>query len=290
MLVTEDGPALDAIHEILSPLSEWPGRWGPGESERLAPGEPAARFPALKAGLAGEWTPGTGRVDGRVLRDALVRVATGRGAARRPGSAALALDGSRVTGVVVDGETLGADIVVVAAGAWSAHLCEPLGVSVPVFPQRGQIVHLDVAGPDGETWPIVTTLDEHYLLAFPGGRVVAGATRESDAGFDYRVTAGGLRKVLGDAIGIAPGLASATVADVRVGLRPFSPDGMPSIGGIDGLSGLVVATGLGPTGLTLGPYVGSAAADLALGRTVPLDLEPYRPDRPTITAGVTPAR
>jgi D-amino-acid dehydrogenase len=279
LLVAEDGPTLTGIHEALSQLYRWEGRWGPGEVERLAPGEPGARFPLLSSDLAGVWTAGTGRVDGRVLRDALVRVATERGAERRTGPAALVFDGGRVTGATVDGETLGADNVVVAAGAWSASLCEPLGVSVPVFPQRGQIVHFDVGDPESGRWPIVTTLDEHYLLAFPDGRVVAGATRESESGFDYRVTADGLRKVLDDALGIAPGLAGGTVVDVRVGFRPFSPDGIPSIGCIDGVAGLIMATGLGAVGLTHGPFVGSAAAALAMDEKVQLDLEPYRPDR-----------
>jgi D-amino-acid dehydrogenase len=216
-----------------------------------------------------------------VLKDALVRVATERGAERRTGSAALTFDGRTVTGATIDGETFTAGNVVVAAGAWSAQLCEPLGVQVPVFPQRGQIVHFDVAAADSGKWPIVTTLDEHYLLAFADGRVVAGATRESNSGFDYRVTAEGLHKVLSDAVGIAPGLAGGTIIDVRVGFRPFSPDGLPSIGPVDDVSGLIVATGLGAVGLTLGPFVGSAAAALAMGEKVPLDLEPYRPDRRT---------
>lgn len=279
ILVAEDGPVLDAVNDAFVQTGAQPGMSGLGKVERLAPGEPAERFPALAPSLAGVWTQGTGRVDGRRLRNALVRVAAERGAVRRAASAVLELDSDTVTGAVVDDETVGADAVVVAAGAWSAQLCEPLDVAIPVFPQRGQIVHLSLAGNEGDDWPAVTTLREHYLLPFPDGRVVAGATRESDSGFAFGVTAGGLRKVLADALSIAPGLAAGTVVEVRVGFRPLSPDGLPSLGAIDGLEGLVIATGLGPIGLTLGPCMGSLAADLALGRTVHLDLEPYRPDR-----------
>jgi D-amino-acid dehydrogenase len=146
-------------------------------------------------------------------------------------------------------------------------------------PQRGQITHLEVAE-DTARWPVVSPLDSgHYLLAFPGGRVVAGATRESDAGFDHRVTLGGVHQVAATALALAPGLADATVAEVRVGFRPLTHDGLPLLGGVEGVAGLVVVTGLGPVGLTLGPYLGAAAADLALGNDVPLDLAPYRPDR-----------
>ena len=295
--VAPDGPELERLHHGLLRLRRRPGMAGLGAIERLPPGAPAARFPLLRADLAGLAASGIGRVDGRRLRDALLGAAAAGGARRRAGQAALTLapgtgagtgTGSgrgrgrgRVGGVTVDGEVLAADAVVVAAGAWSARLCRPLGVTLPVFPQRGQLLHLDLPGRDRDTagWPVIQTTGDHYLLGFPGGRVVAGATRESDAGFDHRVTLGGVHQVAANALALAPGLAEGTVAEVRVGFRPLTLDRLPLLGGIEGVRGLVVATGLGPVGLTLGPYVGAVAADVALGNDVPLDLAPYRPDR-----------
>ena len=282
--VAPDGPALDEMHQGMLRLASQPGMAGLGQLQRLGPGEPAARFPPLRADLAGLAASGIGRVNGRLLRDALLGAAAARGARRRAGQATLMLTTgtgrvTEVTGVAVDGEVLAADAVVVAAGAWSAALCQPLGVTLPVFPQRGQLLHLDLPGRDTAGWPAIQTTGDHYLLAFPGGRVVAGATRESDAGFDHRVTLGGVHQVATNALALAPGLADGTVAEVRVGFRPLTHDGLPLLGGIEGVAGLVVATGLGPVGLTLGPYVGAVAADLALGNDVPLDLAPYRPDR-----------
>lgn len=42
---------------------------------------------------------------------------------------------------------------------------------------------------------------------------------------------------------------------------------------------LIVATGLGASGLTMGPYAGELAARAALGASLPLDLSPFTPDR-----------
>jgi D-amino-acid dehydrogenase len=282
--VAPDGPELEELYQGMLRLGAQPGMAGLGELQRLGPGAPAARFPLLRADLAGLAASGIGRVDGRQLRDALLGAAAAGGARRRAGSATLTLTtgtgrATEVTGVAVDGEVVAADVVVVAAGAWSSMLCRPLGVALPVFPQRGQILHLDLPGRDTARWPVIQTTGDHYLLAFPGGRVVAGATRESDAGFDHRVTLGGVHQVAATALALAPGLADATVAEVRVGFRPLTHDGLPLLGGVEGVAGLVVVTGLGPVGLTLGPYLGAAAADLALGNDVPLDLAPYRPDR-----------
>jgi D-amino-acid dehydrogenase len=117
------------------------------------------------------------------------------------------------------------------------------------------------------------------MLAFDDHRVVAGATRETGSGFDYRVTAGGLAEVLGEALSTAPGLATATHLETRVGFRPMSPDGRPVLGPVPGTEGLIVATGLGPTGLTMGPYAGSIAARLALGQPPGVDLAPFSPQR-----------
>ena len=114
----------------------------------------------------------------------------------------------------------------------------------------------------------------HYLLAFPGSHVVAGATRESGTGFDHRVTAEGQREVLEHALRVAPGLGTATLAETRVGFRPATPDGLPVIGALDGHPEVVLATGFGPAGLTIAPYAGRLVSQVVLGEEpdTPLDL------------------
>ena len=117
------------------------------------------------------------------------------------------------------------------------------------------------------------------MLAFDGSRVVAGATRETGAGFDYRVTPGGLAEILGQALAVAPGLADGTYLETRVGFRPIGPDIRPLLGPVPGVDGLVVATGLGASGLTMGPYAGAVAARAALGEPDAIDLAPFDPLR-----------
>jgi D-amino-acid dehydrogenase len=179
----------------------------------------------------------------------------------------------------VDGEPLAADKVVVAAGAWSTELVAPLGVSLGVAPQRGQISHFELPGVDTGPWPVVLPVSSHYLLAFPGSRVVAGATRETGSGFDYRVTAAGQREVLDHALAIAPGLADATLLETRVGFRPASEDGLPLLGSLTEHPDVLIATGFGAGGLTLAPFAGTLIAALALGEEPSLDVTPYGPER-----------
>jgi D-amino-acid dehydrogenase len=118
------------------------------------------------------------------------------------------------------------------------------------------------------------------MLAFGDSRVVVGATRETGSGFDYRVTPGGLAEVLNEALRIAPGLSAGTYLETRIGFRPASPDGRPLLGAVTGVDGLVIATGLGAEGLTLGPRTGAMAARLALGQSPGANLSAFDPLRP----------
>jgi len=254
-----------------------------GEISVLPPGGPRELFPPLAGELSAVWIGGAARIDGRAIRGSLVRAAARHGARRVTGTAVLIERRGRVTGVVevTGSEVIEADTVLVAAGAWTAQICAELSPAaartLAIGPQRGQIIHLDIPGTGTGQWPVVLPAHGPYLLAFPPSRVVLGATRE-DAGFDDRVTAGGLGGLLAAAAVLAPGLADATVAETRVGFRPVTPDGLPLLGTL--IDGLVIAAGNGPEGLTAGPWTGRAAAALALGERPPADLTAFDPARP----------
>jgi D-amino-acid dehydrogenase len=258
-----------------------------GDVAALSAAEARALFPPLRAGCAAVRVAGACRVDGRLVATSLVRAATSEGTALTSSRAELVCRSGRAIGVILKGQFVEADAVVAASGAWTTSFLEPAGVTVPVTPQRGQIVHLSTEPDDTSAWPVVLpSTSSHYLLAFDGSRVVVGATRESGTGFDYRVTPGGLAEVLDQALEVAPGLATATYLETRVGFRPMSPDGLPLLGPVPGVEGLVVATGLGPNGLTMGPYVGAIAALVALGEPPGVDLGPVNPLRAAPPAAV----
>ncbi|HEV7979536.1 FAD-dependent oxidoreductase [Amycolatopsis sp.] len=277
MVVSADEGELRAAYERTSArVATSPAA---GDVRRLDPARARELFPALAPELGAVHVSGAGRVDGRQLRLALLGAAETRGARLVEGRAVLHVSGDRVNGVVVAGDFVGVDAVVIAAGAWSSDLLAPLGLRLDVSPQRGQITHLDLPGTDTTNWPVVLPVSSHYLLAFPGSRVVVGATRETGSGFDYRVTAAGQREVLDEALRVAPGLADATLVETRIGFRPASPDGEPLLGALSGHPEVVVAGGFGPAGLTLAPFSGHVVAAVALGEEPPFDVGAYRPDR-----------
>jgi D-amino-acid dehydrogenase len=251
-----------------------------GEVAAVTAAEARELFPLLREDCAAVSVSGACRVDGRLLAGALARAAVARGAVITASRAKLVCRRGRAAGVMLKGQLVEADAVVAATGAWTGSFLQPAGINVAMTPQRGQIVHLSVEPADTSRWPVVLpAASSHYLLAFDGSRVVAGATREAGAGFDYRVTAGGLSQVLEQALAVAPGLADASYLETRVGFRPMGPDARPLLGPVSGVGGLVVATGLGANGLTMGPYAGAIAARAALGEPPGIDLAPVDPLR-----------
>ncbi|MFZ0218469.1 MAG: FAD-dependent oxidoreductase [Candidatus Dormiibacterota bacterium] len=255
----------------------------PSSIELLAPGEPQRLFPGIAEHLSAIHLGRAARVDGRAFRLSLRKALQRRGGEVATGDATLVVEGGRVTGVAVGGRTIRADAVVLCTGAWASELTRRQLPELPIAPQRGQILHLAVPDHDTGRWPFVVGFHSHYLLPFPD-RIVVGATRETGSGFDYRFTAAGVREVLSEALRIAPGLGPTTLREMRIGFRPLSTDGLPILGPVPGVEGLTLATGTGPSGLTVGPFCGAVAAGLALGASSPLDLRPYAPERRSAAA------
>ena len=246
-----------------------------GEIGQLSSTETSALFPPLSGAYGAVHIGGAARVNGRALRQALVNASKKHGATFVFGSAEIIHKDNKVTGAQVDGQLYSADTVIVTAGAWAGELLVPLGVNFKVSGQKAQIAHLQLEDKQTDEWPVVMPPTSQYILAFDDGRVVVGATHEDDKEFDTSVTVGGLHEVLDKALEIAPGLSDGTFVEVRVGFRPFTPNFLPVIGALPDYKGLLLANGLGASGLTVGPFLGDQLAKLALGKELEIDLEQY---------------
>lgn len=250
-----------------------------GDVRQITGDEARELYPALMGIPAAIHCTGSARMDARVMTGALRRAAVKRGLRIVEGNAELLRDGDRVTGVRAAAEALPTENIIISAGAWSSDLGDVLGFRLPVAPQRGQIVHLTIPQTNTSRWPIISGFHSHYQLTFPENRVVVGASRETGAGYDYRLTAGGVHEVLHEALRVSPGLSQGTVHEIRIGFRPASPDQLPILGAAPGYHNVYLATGHGASGLQLGPYSGAVVADLIQGLPVGLDLSPYAADR-----------
>jgi glycine oxidase len=187
--------------------------------------------------------------------------------------------GDRVVGVRLSDRDLPAGHVVLAAGAWAAGASDWLGVPLPVEPVRGQMLAVRPAPAPGVA-PLRHTLYARcgYLVPKADGTIYIGATVER-VGFDRRVTAAGLARLLGVLPALAPGLGEATFVRAWAGLRPGTPDHWPLLGPVPGLAGVTLATGHYRNGILLAPITGELIAQAALGQPTALPLAPFGLDR-----------
>ena len=248
-----------------------------GELTMLTEHEAKKKMPLLSDGYAALHVSGAARVDGRELRKALLRAAERNGAKFIVGDALLKHSSQEIVGVEVSNQRYSADEVIVCAGAWSNDLLHPLGIMLQVYYQKGQIMHLQLPYHDRtEHWPVVMPPSDQYLLAFDNQRIVIGATHENNVvGYDTSVTAGGMHEVLTKGLQTASGLLDCSLNEIRVGFRPFTKGFLPVFGRVPGWEKLIVANGLGSSGLTMGPFLGEQLAKLAMNEQVDVPLEDY---------------
>ncbi|WP_068675522.1 FAD-binding oxidoreductase [Oceanobacillus sp. Castelsardo] len=231
-------------------------------------------FPLLANGFQSVHIAGGARVDGKAIRDSLIRGARKHGASVIFGDAKLIANEEKVIGASVENSVFEANKVIATSGAWMNELLVPLGVHFDVVPQKGQILHVKMPNMDTSNWPVVMPPTNKYILSFDD-HIVLGSTHEDKQGFDSETTVGGLHDILSNVLEFAPTLSKSTILESRVGFRPFTPGFLPVIGELPGIEGLLLANGLGSSGLTTGPFVGKQLANLALGNKVEIDISDY---------------
>ena len=178
-------------------------------------------------------------------------------------------DGSRIVAAVTDQGEWQAERFLVAAGAWTRRLLEPLGAKGNVFPVRGQIV---LFNPGRVVFRTIVSRGKHYLVPRDDGRILAGSTEE-DAGFTKATTPEATAKLTTLAHELVPALRDAPIEVAWSGLRPGTGDELPYLGRVPETDNLFLAAGHFRAGLMLSPGTAQVMSQLIRGQcpTIPLD-------------------
>jgi D-arginine dehydrogenase len=183
--------------------------------------------------------------------------------------------------VITDAGGLEAEVVVVAAGAWSDHVAGLFGARpVGLRPLRRTIVVARAGAiPIDPEWPLVCALDESFYFRSEGPNVLLSPADETPSGpCDARP------EELDVALGIAR-INEATKLEVRsvlsawAGLRTFAPDRNPVVGHDPDVEGLFWLAGQGGSGIQTAPAIARLAATLLRGEPMPPDVAGVDIDR-----------
>jgi glycine oxidase len=249
--------------------------------EWISAAETRRREPHLAGKLAGAvWSPQDHQVDNRKLAAGLRIAAEAAGAAIREHTPVkeISLAGGRANGVALaDGTKVQADVVVLAAGAWSRTIG---GLAPdqrpPVRPIKGQMLSLKM-DPAAPLMTHVIWAPGVYMVPRRDGRLIVGATVEEKA-FDTALTAGGLLTLLEAAWRTIPSIEELPIDEMWVGHRPGSRDDAPIVGP-GPVQGLIYATGHHRNGILLAPVTVDAVARLVLEGTLEPAIRPFGIER-----------
>ncbi|WP_202865901.1 NAD(P)/FAD-dependent oxidoreductase [Kribbella turkmenica] len=243
----------------------WTGSlsWRAGESApEVRPGQEivdAATAAALEPNLRqppdwAVWAPGDAAVDSVGVTERLIAGARDHGAQIHPDTPVTAVRRDaegRVAGVETPAGPLPAATVVLAAGAATAALGAPLGVSVPVDPSPATLFRFHA--PAGLVRTLVNTQD-FDLRQVAEDRIIAAADSPEH-------TLAAIRSTF-------RGAESVELLSSRVGRRPMPADGEPIIGPVAEVPGLYLA--VMHAAIALAPTAGRLIAqELVNGSTEP---------------------
>lgn len=165
------------------------------------------------------------------------------------------VEARRVRAIVVDGEPIDCENVVIAAGTWSAEVLTGLGIPVRIQAGKGYSFAVDL--PIAPTHPIYLG-DRHVAVSPMGGRTRVSGTIEfsgNNRRLDWRrveAIANGSREYLGQWFETNDDLMGL-IDSPWVGARPLLPDGLPLIDRVPSTDNAYVATAHGMLGVTLAP-------------------------------------
>jgi glycine oxidase len=169
------------------------------------------------------------------------------------------------------GAVFEADKFVVTSGAWSFELLKETSLKLNIKPMRGQILLYQLPA---QTLQHIVYKDGFYLVPRSDGYLVAGSSLE-DVGFDTGTTEAMRLEMQAKAEAIMPSLKHAPVIKHWSGLRPGTPENVPTIAAHPSIKNLYLNTGHFRYGVTMAPASAQLVAALMLGETSKIDAAPY---------------
>lgn len=188
----------------------------------------------------------------------------------------------RIVGVrTPEGDVL-CDQIVVALEPWTRPFLAPLGLDVPVRPQRGQIFVTEPLPPLMEVACLYGVDPYIYWRQTRHGGLTIGGARPQDTHGDFLLesvsaatTLDIQRIVLGMAARVHPALSDTAIIRWWGGVMGFTEDLLPVLGRLEEHPNVVTACGFCPNGILCAPLTGRVIAAVVVGEEPEVPLEAY---------------
>lgn len=255
--------------------------------EIITPDEVAVPQLALADHVGALMVPEDANVNPVDLCMAYARAAKTRGVVIREGVevARILCDGRQVTGVALsDGTTIGAEKVVLCAGAWSKHLADGIGVALPLQAVEHMYIVTEPIPDLPNPFPVVRDLDTGIYVKGDAGRLVIGGFEPNAKCWNAFGPEGNraflelpedweqFSPFMEAALALVPCLAETGIQRFMNGPESFTADTRPLVGAAPEVDGLFVAAGMNSVGIMSSAGIGKVLADWIISGEAPSDL------------------
>jgi len=169
--------------------------------------------------------------------------------------------------------------VVIAAGVYSAHIAQSLGVEVPIKPFKRQVFYVEglrIAEQNS------VLFDMHHKVAFVNrdeGSIVGVHDRSVLGSFDETLNLEDTTYVKEVAAHRIPHIREAEITGGIAGLYEMTPDRNPILGHIPNIKGLLISAGFSGHGIMHAPIVGKIIAEMILKDKPSIDISQFSLNR-----------
>lgn len=239
--------------------------------------------PALSEAVqAASYCPTDGHANPTATVQAFAAAAERHGASILTHTTATGIDvrGGRVIGVQTSAGPIATDVVVIAAGVHSDHLCRTVGLELPLTIAHASIVQTTPLRPILQQVLGTANTDFSGRQAV-GGRLLMNARVGPWQGLpnEERLAARVIAAISDRVTEVLPAFGQAKIDQAWSGLLDITPDGLPVIERTSEVDGLIVAAGFSGHGFCLGPMTGRVIYELATDKQPSLPLHPFRHGR-----------
>jgi D-amino-acid dehydrogenase len=187
-------------------------------------------------------------------------------------------DGDKIARVFTGSTAWEADQYIIATGSWSPAVAKMADLKISLMPGKG---YSFMEAEPQQRLTIPALLCEARVAITPmNGSIRYGGTMELDK-INTRVNMQRVKGIVESVPKYFPDLTPGVPAekDIWYGFRPSSPDGLPYIGRSDKKKNLIVATGHGMMGLSLGPATGLLVSQIVAEQKTEMSVNSFAINR-----------
>ena len=241
--------------------------------------------------LGGIFMPGDGQADPIGVTNLLAKAARKEGVKifeKSPVEKIIKKNG-RVAGVIVNGQTIECEYIVLATGMWSRQIGEDSGFSIPLYPAEHFYVITEGINELPKNIPVLRDFDDSLYLKEDAGKMLIGIfegksipafkkTNRVPEDFSYGEFPENFEHFepyLEAALKRVPILEKAGIRKFFAGPESFTPDTNTLLGEVPGLRNLFACCGLNSIGIGSGGGVGKVTAEWIMNGHINEDLFIY---------------